>query len=180
MKIAFSTKNVSRSSFFDVCRFAYDYGFEGFEIYDAVKERSSHHDSVLRRDRVADSKRKLLNRSLSVSALRMASPIESDEVTAELVCDYVDMAALAAVPSVIVRVLEKTPFDVLDKKLKDAVKRAEENDVSILFETVGYLSDTERVIECRGYDKNARCVYQIRSSRRYEGRKNGAYRRGRP
>ena len=147
MKIAFSTKNVSRSSFFDVCRFAYDYGFEGFEIYDAVKERGSHHDSVLRRGRVADSKRKLLNRSLSVSALRMASPIESDEVTAELVCDYVDMAALAAVPAVIVRVLEKTPFDVLDKKLAEAVKRAEENDVSILFETVGYLSDTEKVIE---------------------------------
>ena len=34
MKIAFSTKNVSRASFRDVCRYAYDYGFEGFEIYE--------------------------------------------------------------------------------------------------------------------------------------------------
>ena len=38
MKIVFSTKNVSRASFLDTCRYAYDYGFEGFEIYDAIKE----------------------------------------------------------------------------------------------------------------------------------------------
>ena len=147
MKIVFSTKNVSRSSFFDVCRYAYDYGFDGFEIYDAVKERSAHHDSVLRRDRMADSKRKLVNRNLSISALRMPDPIESDAVTPELVMTYVDMASLAGVPSVIVRVVENTPFEVLDKKLSEAVKRAEECDVSILFETVGYLADTEKVIE---------------------------------
>ena len=64
MKIVFSTKNVVRSSFLDTCRYAYDYGFEGFEIYDAVKERKNHHDSILRHDRIADSKRKLVNRNL--------------------------------------------------------------------------------------------------------------------
>ena len=69
MKIVFSTKNVSRASFLDTCRFAYDYGFKGFEIYDAVKERGSHYDSILRRDRMADAKRKLVNRNLSVAAL---------------------------------------------------------------------------------------------------------------
>ena len=46
MKIVFSTKNVSRASFLDTCRYAFDYGFEGFEIYDAIKERSAHHDSI--------------------------------------------------------------------------------------------------------------------------------------
>ena len=81
MKIVFSTKNVSRSSFLDLCRFAYDYGFEGFEIYDAIKERASHHDSILRRDRIADSKRKLVNRGLSVSALRIPDGIESETIT---------------------------------------------------------------------------------------------------
>ena len=85
MKIVFSTKNVSRASFLDTCRYAYDYGFEGFEIYDAVKERSGHYDSILRHDRTADAKRKLLNRGLSVSALRMPYSLESDEATAELV-----------------------------------------------------------------------------------------------
>ena len=63
MKIVFSTKNVSRASFLDICRYAYDYGFEGFEIYDAVGERNAHYDSILRRDRVADAKRKLVNRT---------------------------------------------------------------------------------------------------------------------
>ena len=62
MKIVFSTKNVTRPSFLDTCAYAYDYGFEGFEIYDAVKERNDHYDSILRRDKVADSKRKLRRR----------------------------------------------------------------------------------------------------------------------
>ena len=147
MKIAFSTKNVSRASFLDTCRYAYDYGFEGFEIYDAVGERSAHHDSILRRDRIADAKRKLVNRGLSVSALRMPDPVESDETTTALILKYVDMAAASGVPCVIVRVEESVPFAVLEAKLSEAVKRAEQADVSILFETVGYLSNTANVID---------------------------------
>ena len=147
MKIAFSTKNVSRASFLDTCRYAYDYGFEGFEIYDAVAERSAHYDSILRRDRIADAKRKLVNRGLSVSALRMPDPVESDETTTALILKYVDMAAASGVPCVIVRVEESVPFAVLEAKLSEAVKRAEQADVSILFETVGYLSNTANVID---------------------------------
>ena len=60
MKIVFSTKNVNRASFLDTCRYAYDYGFSGFEIYDAIKERSQHHDSILRQERTPDAKRKLI------------------------------------------------------------------------------------------------------------------------
>ena len=146
MKIVFSTKNVSRPSFLDTCRYAYDYGFEGFEIFDAIKERSIHHDSILRRDRKADAKRKLVNRNLSVSALRMPAPIESAETTAELIEKYVDMAANAEIDNVIVRVEEKVSFDVLDQKLSAAIKRAQFADVNILFETVGYLAYTENVI----------------------------------
>lgn len=146
MKIVFSTKNVSRASFLDTCRYAYDYGFEGFEIYDAIKERSSHHDSILRRDRIADAKRKLVNRSLTVSALRMPAPVESEETTAELVEKYVNMAASSGIENVIVRAEEKYSFDVLDEKMTLAIKRAEASDVNILFETVGYLARTENVI----------------------------------
>ena len=146
MKIVFSTKNVNRSTFFDTCRYAYDYGFSGFEIYDAIKERGAHYDSILRRDRVADSKRKLVNRNLSVSALRMPESIESEGVTAELVEKYVDMAAAASVPAVIISLNEEISYDELDKKLSLAIKKAEALDVAVLFETVGYLSDTEKVI----------------------------------
>ena len=146
MKIVFSTKNVSRASFFDTCCFAEDYGFEGFEIYDAVKERSTHHDSILRQDRIADAKRKLVNRSLAVSALRMPESIENEEVTSELIRKYVAMAATSGIENVIVRVEKELSFEALDEKLVDAIGYAETADVNVLFETVGYLARTENVI----------------------------------
>ena len=147
MKIVFSTKNVTRPSFLDTCAYAYDYGFEGFEIYDAVKERNDHYDSILRRDKVADSKRKLVNRGLSVSALRMHEVIESDVVTKELIEKYVEMAAFSGIENVIVSINDKVDFNLLDEKLLSAIKLAEKLDVNILFETIGYLSNTEKVIE---------------------------------
>ena len=93
MKIVFSTKNVKRPSFLDTCRYAYDYGFSGFEIYDAVNERSRQHDSILRRDRTADSKRKLFNRNLAVSALHYPHSLDSATSDANTIVKYVDMAA---------------------------------------------------------------------------------------
>ena len=146
MKIVFSTKNVSRASFLDTCRFAYDYGFEGFEIFDAIGERSAHYDSILRRDRIADAKRKLVNRNLSVSALRMPAPIESDATTAELTLKYVDMAAASGIENVIVYTEGDVSFDVLDAKLSAALASAEKADVNVLFETVGHLAKTENMI----------------------------------
>ena len=147
MKIVFSTKNVSRATFLDTCRYAFDYGFEGFEIYDAIEERGSHHDSILRRDRIADAKRKLVNRNLSVSALRMPDSIDNADTTADLVVKYVDMAASSGISNVIVRIDEKVSFDVLDEKLSAAIRKAENADVNILFETVGALANTEVVID---------------------------------
>lgn len=146
MKIVFSTKNVSRASFLDTCRYAYDYGFEGFEIYDAIKERNSHHDSILRKDRIADAKRKLHNRNLAVSALRMPVSIEKEEISTDLIIKYVDIAASSGIPNVIIRVEEKVGFDILEEKLLKPIKKAEETDVNILFETVGFLANTENVI----------------------------------
>ena len=69
--------------------YAYDYGFAGFEIYDAIKERGQHHDSILRRDRVADAKRKLINRNLSVSALRIPYSVDAEEATSDMFLKYV-------------------------------------------------------------------------------------------
>ena len=147
MKIVFSTKYVKRSSFLDTCRYAYEYGFSGFEIHDALDERVSHHDSILRRERTADSKRKLLNRSLSVSALSYPVPLDSDEFSPETVVKYVDMAANAGISYVIVRAERELDFSKLESKLSSAISKAESCDVMILFETVGYLANTEKVIE---------------------------------
>ena len=155
MKIVFSTKNVNRASFLDMCRYTYDYGFAGFEIYDAIKERSQHHDSILRRDRVSDAKRKLINRNIAVSALRMPFSVENEQTTADVVTKYVDMAATSGIDNVIVRVEEQTSFDILKEKLSDAVKKAEKSDINILFETVGYLSDTQKVLDIINFFSSA-------------------------
>ena len=155
MKITFSTKNVNRASFLDTCRYAYDYGYAGFEIYDAIKERKSHYDSILRSDRVSDAKRKLLNRGLSVSALTFPYPLESDDATAESILKYVDMAAAAAIERIIVRIEKETDYKVLSEKLGEAIKRAEKTDVEILLETVGWLSETENVIDVINFFSSA-------------------------
>ncbi|MBE6915422.1 MAG: AMP-dependent synthetase [Ruminococcaceae bacterium] len=147
MKIVFSTKNVACASFLDACCRAFDYGYAGFEIFDAIQEQKSHHDSILRRDRMSDAKRKLVNRDLAVSALRMPESVNSKSTTSDLVLKYVDMAAASGVSNVIVRIDDVVSFDVLDEKLTAAIKKAEKTDVSILLETVGFLANTENVID---------------------------------
>lgn len=147
MKIVFSTKNVSRNSFLDLCRYAYDYGFSGFEIFDAVKERASHQDSILRRDNIADAKRKLINRNLSVSALHYPYSLDSEQANSEAIVKYVDMAANSGVAYIILRIENEISFDALKEMLASAIKRAENSGVGILFETVGFLQETERVID---------------------------------
>ncbi|MBE6701650.1 MAG: AMP-dependent synthetase [Ruminococcaceae bacterium] len=155
MKIVFSTKNVNRGSFLDTCRYAYDYGFDGFEIYDAIKERSQHHDSILRRERTADAKRKLINRNLSVPALRLPNPVESEETTAQIISNYVDIAANSSIEYIILRLEKDIDKKALKEKLEDAIKRAEKTDVGILFETVGYLSNTRNVIDIINFFSSA-------------------------
>ena len=155
MKIVFSTKNVSRASFLDTCRYAFDYGFCGFEIYDAIKERNSHYDSILRRERVSDAKRKLVNRNLSISALRMPDSIDSENTTPELILKYVDMAATSGISNVILYIDKEISNEILNEKIHLAVKKAENSDVNILFETVGYLANTEKVIDIINYLSSA-------------------------
>ena len=166
MKIVFSTKNVNRASFIDTCRYAFDYGFAGFEIYDAIKERSQHYDSILRRERTADAKRKLVNRNLCVAALRMPYPVESDEVSGEAILKYIEMASGCGIENVILRVEVETSFDVLKEKLEKAIARAENTDINILFETVGYLSNTEKVIDIINYFSSAAigCAWNVRGT----------------
>ena len=147
MKLVFSTKNVARASFLDLCRFADEYGFAGFEIYDALRERTQHADSILRRDRAADAGRKLLNRGLSLSALRYPYSLETAEADADTLLKYVDMAAAAGVEYVIVRAEAEISFETLHDKMADAVSRAESTGVEILFESVGHLSETERILD---------------------------------
>ena len=144
MKLTFSTKNVSRNSFHDLCRFAYDYGYAGFEIYDARGEMKKHPDSVLRGS--ADSKRWLFNRGLTVSALSYPYALDSAEAKAEDIKVYVDLARDFGIENVTVTVQGEPDIAALKEILAPALERAEQNDVRILFETQGALAATEKLL----------------------------------
>ncbi len=147
MKLVFSTENVNRATFLDLCKYAHDYSYGGFEIFDAKKERKQHYDSIFRSSYVSDSKRRLLNRSLEISALTFPYPLDSNEAEAEEIEKYIDMASSANVSTVIVRLDKDISNEEISKKLTPAIKKAQKSEVQILFETANALSHTEKVIE---------------------------------
>ncbi len=147
MKLAFSTRNVDRSSFKSLCRFAGEYGMDGFEIWDAMGERKKHQDSVLRSEKMSEGRSLLRNNGVEVCALACPTPVESDETTSVMLMQYVDMAALSGIESVIVHMDEKIPSRTLLEKFSEAIARAEKQNIGILFETTGPLSRTTELLE---------------------------------
>ncbi|MBQ7523735.1 MAG: AMP-binding protein [Oscillospiraceae bacterium] len=147
MKLTFSTQYVRRGSFLDLCKMADEYGFAGFEIFDARVERHDHADSVLRAEIASDAKRKLYNRGLRVAALTCPDALESEQTTEKLLCQYVDFAADAGVEFVLVRVEHETPFALLAAKLSRALSSAAKKGVEILLESVGALCSTEKLVD---------------------------------
>ncbi|MBO4468522.1 MAG: AMP-binding protein, partial [Clostridia bacterium] len=146
MKIVFSTKNHNEKSFLELCKFAKAYDLDGFEIFDAKKEQKEHLDSIFRSNVTADSKRKLFNRDLSLCAICFPKPLEDPEVSENDIAEYVEMAQISGSPRVTFFVREKPDAKGLAKKLGKAIKKAEEYDIELLFETSGYLADTKNVL----------------------------------
>ena len=146
MKFAFSTENVCPSSFLRLCRLTYEYGFDGFEIYDAFSQRARHSDSILKQDVVSEAKRKLRNRGLEVSALRYPGAANRLSDAVEL-SQYVDMAAVAGIEYVILHLDGEADFDLLAQTLAPAVRKAELTGIELLFETTGPLAETETVLK---------------------------------
>ena len=146
MKLGFSTKNINPGSFTETCNMARDYGFAGFEIFDAKSEKKHHRDSVLR-DGSADAKRKLRNRDLTVSAVVYPFPVESEEADGSVIKQYVDWAYAAGIEAVIVSIAEEPDLAMLREKLSPAIDRAEKTDISILLETSGPLAHSAKVLE---------------------------------
>ncbi|MBR6322274.1 MAG: AMP-binding protein, partial [Lachnospiraceae bacterium] len=146
MRLAFSTRNVRLSSFLELCNYARDYGFDGFEVDDVQTERQLHQDSLFRSGSASDARRKLRNRGISVSALNCAAPLDGD-VTADEILRLLDIAIFAGVETLIVRSDLSEDAAFLKEKLSKALLKAEETGVEILFETSGPFSDSEKLIE---------------------------------
>ena len=166
MKLCFSSQYVNRDSFLDLCRLAYDYGLQGFEIFDPVGERRLHGDSVLRVEISSEAKRKLVNRGLQLAALTYPRPVNEEQDSRALV-QTVDMAAAAGAFAVILRLTERRDPEELKALMEPVLRRAEAQGVELLWETAGYLAETERAVRlirffaspCMGVAWNIRETY---------------------
>ncbi|MCR5732129.1 MAG: AMP-binding protein [Sphaerochaetaceae bacterium] len=147
MKIAFSTRYVDLPSFSSLCRFASEYGMDGFEIYDAAEERNKHSDSVLRAESISEGRIAQRNHSVEVSAITFPLPVNHAEVSAVSLVQYIDMAALSSVENVIVSIDDQVDATELLKKFEQAIEIAEKKNIDILFETSGPLSKTSELLD---------------------------------
>ena len=147
MKLSFSTRNVDRPSFSALCRLAGDYGMDGFEIWDAVAERKGHADSVLRSEKISEGRSILRNNSVEVCALAYPIAVDSDEVSSVSLVQYVDMAALSGIESVIVYLENEPEPRSLFVKFADAIRAAQKQNIQILFETTGPLAKTQNLLD---------------------------------
>ncbi|MCQ2552677.1 MAG: AMP-binding protein [Clostridia bacterium] len=147
MKLVFSTEHVRRSSFLRTCEIAHEYGYKGFEIYNALEEKKYHADSVLRSEVSADAKRKLRNRDLQIAALTYPVSLDSEDANPKTLVQYVDFAANAGIDYVVVSIINQPDIFKLKQVLAPAIAKAENTGVEILLETKGYLAKTQNAIE---------------------------------
>ncbi|MBQ9415188.1 MAG: TIM barrel protein, partial [Clostridia bacterium] len=165
MKLCFSTKHIELPSFLQLCRFAYDYGYAGFELYDPYKLRRQHTDSILLPGHRSDAARKLRNRGLSIPALGCSTPLEA--ASANELAKYVDMAFAAGIHRVIFFAKQEMAPEDVKALLGEAIARAEETNVELLIETSGPYADTARLLAlfgcvasgCMGASWNVRETY---------------------
>lgn len=144
MRLSFSSDQVNAPSFLSLCSTASEYGYEGVELYDLAQVREL--PDGLFGDDPAGARRKLRNRRVSAVALTYPLPVDDTEVSREAVEDYIAAATEAGIPYVIVRVADGVKPEVLAAALRNAARTAAKQEVKILFETVGELAHTERLI----------------------------------
>ncbi len=146
MKLAFSNDCVQAKSFLELCNITSEYGFSGFEISDAQKEKAEHEDSIFHTSVQAASKRKLVNRHIGISVLNFNEYITADTDSNNL-ADCVQTAVNAGINAVTVKFKEIPDYSALKDIFASAISIAEKYDVFILIETEGPLADTKKVLE---------------------------------
>ena len=144
MKLSFSTRHVTAESFMALCDKTAQYGFQGFEIYDAAREKKDHADSIFHAYLTPGAKRKLVNRHISLCALTWPQPITADTDPAALT-KYVERAATAGAENVIVS-MDPVPENIA-AILIPAARRAQELGVMVLLETAGPLASTKAALD---------------------------------
>ena len=147
MKLCFSTRDVTGVSFLELCKSAYEYGYDGFEIWDMAAERRQHGDSIFRCENASDARRKLHNRNLSIAAVSFPYALNRPEATSALLVQYVDQMKSAGAEKLILRWEDETVDpEALRLQLAPALKRAEPAGIQLLLETCGPLARTQNAV----------------------------------
>ncbi len=146
MKYSFSTRYVSAGSFLELCDKAASYGYGGFEIYDAALEKQAHQDSVFHSNFASAGRRKLVNRHIQLAALTYPRAVDGSTDPAEL-CGYADRAAAAGCERVILRLGAYEEEKEIAGVLGPAARHAQKLGITVLLETAGKLSHTEKALD---------------------------------
>ncbi len=146
MKISFSSRHVAAHSFLELCEKASRYHYAGFEIYDAPGEKNAHHDSIFHSAVTANSRRKLINRHIAISAVCHGQTV-SEHTSPEDLTRGVELASRAGVENFIIRFDRLPAGDALLALLKPVLNQAEELGVMVLLETAGDLANTAKVLD---------------------------------
>lgn len=143
MKLAFSTRYVQAPTFFSLCNMAAEYGYDGIELYGA--EAMALPDGLYGTD-AAGARRKLRNRRITVAALTCPTPADGTEVSRSEIENYVEAAAKAGIPVVILTVADNVPAASLAASLRPLAEQGDAQNVRLLFETRGMLAKTDRLL----------------------------------
>ena len=154
MKFAFSTENVPVSSYLELCDMTSSYGFDGFELFDPINEKTSHEDSILRSAMNAAARRKLINRHIAVSYLTFSEAV-TENTDPDSIVKCAELALRAAAEGIVLRVAENVSAAALKAAVSPAVKFAEKSGIMVLLETSLALSSSKKALEAIGLFSSA-------------------------
>ncbi len=145
MKLAFSTSLVPTKSFLELCDTTAQYGFSGFEISSIDEQITAHADSIFREDIIADQKRKLINRRISVAVVDFPQKITA-KTNPDDIIETIKQSARVTAPGIVITFDGELSDGKIKKILTPVIKSAEEYGVDILLETAGAFAHTEKIL----------------------------------
>ena len=146
MKLSFCSKQVKTNTFLDLCNKTANYGFSGFEIYDAVSEMNAHADSIFNAQSQTGAKRKLVNRHIAISAIKYPEKVDKN-VDVNVLSNYVELCATATCNNLIIELGEIDDLELFKVVLMPVVNVASKLGVSILIETRGKYANTNEILD---------------------------------
>ena len=152
MKFSFSTKGWHNYSFDDFCAIAKDLKFDGIELHNINNRLFTDKDGAFHDYTAAKTVRKLFEQKLTLACIDVVGDIatNSKEVLKETE-KCIEIAKNLKISFIRLRAETSEDFEKANQKviefLEKALKIAEENDVTLLIETAGLYTNTEKLCD---------------------------------